>query len=221
MEVVLIKAQYKELFSISESIKEKLKKIPSKIGLISTVQFVDALLVLKKELENLGKEVLIYGNGQILGCDASSATKLEDKTDAFVYLGSGKFHPIQVALTLKTKKRIFVLNPLSKEFSELDWREVDKFKTRKEVSKAKFLTSNKAGILVSIKSGQSNLKGALKLKEKFESENKNNFEKKAYLFLFDNLDMDQFENFPEIESYANTACPGLALDNKFVNIRDL
>ncbi len=221
MEVVLIKAQYKQLFSISESIKEKLKKIPDKIGLVSTVQSLSMLPILKKELENLGKEVLVYGNGQILGCNADSATKIEDNVDAFIYLGSGKFHPIQLALALKKKKRIYTLNPLSKEFSELDWKEVEKFRIRKEVSKAKFLTSDKVGILVSIKSGQSNIFGALKLKEKFESEEKGGEKKKAYLFLFDNLDMNQFENFPEIESYANTACPGLALDHKFVNIRDL
>ena len=43
MEVVLIKAKYKELFSISETLKTKLKTIPNKIGLVSTVQFSDFL----------------------------------------------------------------------------------------------------------------------------------------------------------------------------------
>jgi diphthamide biosynthesis enzyme Dph1/Dph2-like protein len=221
MEVVLIKAQYKELFSISESIKAKLKKIPNKVGLVSTVQFLDFLPYLKKELESLGKEVYVYGNGQVLGCNAISALNIEDKVETFVYLGSGKFHPLQMALELKNKKKIFVLNPLSKQFSELDWNDVEKFRKRKEVSKARFLSSDKSGILVSIKSGQCNLQGALKLKEKFESERKENSEKRAYLFLFDNLDMNQLENFPEIEAFANTACPGLILDNNFVNIRDL
>jgi 2-(3-amino-3-carboxypropyl)histidine synthase len=221
MEVVLIKAQYKELFSISESLQEKIKKISDKVGLISTVQFSNIFSDFKKKLENLGKEVWVYREGIVLGCDASAATNIEDKVDAFVYLGSGKFHPTQIALALKKKKRIYILNPLSNDFSEVDWQEVERFRVRMSVSKAKFLTSNKTGILVSIKSGQCDLRAALKLKEKFESEKNDNEKKKAYLFLFDNLDMNQFEDFPEIESYVNSACPGLALDHRFANLRDL
>ena len=31
---------------------------------------------------------------QILGCDTTAAEKIKDKVDAYLYIGTGKFHPI-------------------------------------------------------------------------------------------------------------------------------
>ena len=73
-----------------------------------------------------------------------------------------------------------------------------------------FLNSKKVGILVSLKPGQERLKEALKLSKKLEKE--------AYLFLFNNISPAEFENFPQIGSWVNTACPRLDMEsNKIVN----
>ena len=145
--------------------------------------------------------------GQILGCRVEAATKLENKVDAFLYIGSGKFHPLAVALKLKKQKPIFIFNPLSEQFFKLENKEIEKYKARKKGQKIKFLSARKVGILVSIKPGQNKLKQAQILKKKLEKQNK-----KAYIFLFDNFQPEQLENWPEIDCWVNTACPGLNLD---------
>jgi len=215
MEKVFIKAVYNRPFAISESLKAQFKDIPDKIGLITTVQFSNLLPLIKKELEERGKEVYISGEGTVLGCNAENAKKIFNKVDAFLYVGSGKFHPLQVALLLKKKKRIYILPPQAEEIYELDWKEVEAFKIRKNIAKAKAMSSDKLGLLVSTKPGQCNLSNASKFKEKFDKPGK-----KAYIFLFDNFDETQIENWNELV-YVNTACPGLALDKKFANLSDL
>lgn len=207
MEVVLIKAKYKELFSISETLKNKLKAIPNKVGLVSTVQFSDFLKNLKEELEKLGKEVFVYKEGQILGCNPGSALEIEDKVESFIYVGSGKFHVYGMALKLKKEIQIFILDPASKSFSRFDWLEIRRLKQRQKTQEIRFLSADKIGILCSTKPGQQNLARAIRLKTDLENKGK-----KSYLFLFDNLDKSQFENFSEIKSWVNTACPGIFYD---------
>ncbi|MBS3073536.1 hypothetical protein J4465_01940 [Candidatus Pacearchaeota archaeon] len=42
------------------------------------------------------------------------------------------------------------------------------------------------------------------------------------MFIANNLDLNQFENFPEISIYINTACPGLMLDSdKIINLEQV
>jgi 2-(3-amino-3-carboxypropyl)histidine synthase len=214
MEKVFIKAAYNKPFAISESLKAQFEEISDNIGLISTVQFSNLLPIIKKELEGLGKKVFIYREGVFLGCNTESAKKISDKVDAFLYVGSGKFHPLQVGLLLNKRKRIYIFHPQAEEIYELDWKEIDAFKVRQDVVKAKALSADKLGLLVSTKPGQCNLYSALKFKEKFDSRSK-----KAYLFLFDNFEENQIENWNELV-YVNTACPGLALDKKFANLKD-
>ncbi|MFA5084489.1 MAG: diphthamide synthesis protein, partial [Candidatus Paceibacterota bacterium] len=72
------------------------------------------------------------------------------------------------------------------------------------------------GILVSTKPGQNKTKQALALKKKLEHEGK-----KAYIFSFDNFDINQLENFPEIKCWINTMCPGLSREQPFVWIGDI
>jgi 2-(3-amino-3-carboxypropyl)histidine synthase len=215
METIFIKALYKGPFTISETLKRKLKELSEKIGLVSTVQFSELLPGIKKELEGLGKQVSVSGDGAILGCNAINADRISDSVDCFVYVGDGKFHPLQMALQLREKKRIYMLNPKSQNITELNWKEVEDFKKRREIIKAMAMSADKIGLLISTKPGQLNLANALKFKEKFEQEQG----KKAYLFLMDNFDENQIENWPKL-TYVNTACPGLALDKKFANIRD-
>ena len=75
-----------------------------------------------------------------------------------------------------------------------------------------FLKADKIGILVSTKPGQENLKKAEMLKKKLNKKGK-----EVYVFVCDDIDVNQFENF-NIQSWVNTACPGLAKDNsKIIN----
>jgi 2-(3-amino-3-carboxypropyl)histidine synthase len=186
--------------------EDKLKDLPQKIGLVTTIQHLDLLDTVADQLKDSVK------GGQVLGCNADAAIKINDKVKAFLFIGSGQFHPIAIAL--KTKKPVFCWNPFTKELKQVDKDEIERYEKKKKASLVKFLSSNKIGILVSTKPGQNNMKKALELKNKAD--------KDYYIFQFDTLNPSELENFPFIECWVNTACPRIADGKiKIVNLDDL
>jgi 2-(3-amino-3-carboxypropyl)histidine synthase len=209
MKKLFINAKFKEKIILPRlKIKEKT------VGLITTIQFFSQLNNIAHQLKKQKINVII--GGQILGCNTKAVEKIQDRVQAFLYIGSGKFHPLQVSLSLKKPKPIYIYNPLTKQFSKLDEKEINKFKARKKTAKIKFLSAKTLGILVSTKPGQNKIKKALKLKQKLEKKGK-----KCYILLFNNFDINQLENFPKIQCWINTACPGLSLENPFIWIDDV
>jgi len=206
MKLMFVEARYKKKVIIGKYIS----KLPSKVGLITTIQFIGQIKEIKLQLEKYGKKIFlgkgkhtIY-NGQVLGCDVQSAISISNKVDAFFYIGSGLFHPI--AISLKTKKDVFTFNPLTEKFSKVDRKEAEKINKRKKGALIKFLSSKEIGVIVTTKPGQEQLKEAFELKNKFRDKN-------FYFLIFDTIDFNQLENFPFIECFVNTACPRIALDD--------
>ncbi|MFA5176247.1 MAG: diphthamide synthesis protein [Candidatus Nanoarchaeia archaeon] len=197
MKTLFIEARSKE------KIDEVLKKvnIPGKVGLITTIQFLDQV----KQIKN--KNYIFAG--QVLGCKADNAIKIQKKVDSYLYIGSGKFHPIWVAL--KTKKPVYIANPNTNEFSKLDENEIIEYEKKLKGKLNKFYAANSYGILVSVKPGQYNLKKALELKNKL---------KNSYIFMFNTLNELEFENFNKIDLWINAACPRIEGKN-IINLEDL
>lgn len=186
-----------------QSIDEVLKKVnlPGKVGLITTIQFLDQV----KQIKN--KNYIFAG--QVLGCRADNAIKIQKKVDSYLYIGSGKFHPIWV--TLKTKKPVYIANPNTNEFSKLEENEIIDYEKKLKGKINKFYYAKSYGILVSVKPGQYNLKKALELKNKL---------KNSYIFMFNTLNELEFENFNKIDIWINTACPRIEGKN-IINLEDL
>ena len=204
---------------VGSSLSFQTKDLPDRLGLVSTIQFVDSLKGIKSYLEKSGKKAFIGKSksleiGQVLGCNAEAASSIQGKVDAFLYIGTGIFHPL--AVSLATGKPVFVLNPETNQISRLDENAIAKAKAMKKTQQIKFLSADTFGILVSTKPGQNKTKQALALKKKLEHEGK-----KAYIFSFDNFDINQLENFPEIKCWINTMCPGLSREQPFVWIGDI
>ena len=196
--------------------KKIIDKLPKRIGLVTTVQFIDHLYEIRDQLENYGKKVFIgkgrqEHKGQVLGCDFSSADAIKDKVDAFLYFGSGKFHPI--GLALKEEKEVFIVMPVTHAFSKITKEDIEDFNKKKKVGLVKFYAADTVGILVSSKPGQCHLNKAIRLKEKLE-------DKKCYIFISDMIDEREFENFNFIQAWVNTACPRIE-SKKIVNIADI
>lgn len=200
MKTLFIEAKSK--IDISEVIKKV--KLPGKIGLITTVQFLDQLPNVKKILKDS------ISGGQILGCNISNAEKIKDEVDCFLYIGDGQFHPLIVAV--KTGKEVYVANPLANKVSKIDKKDVGDFKKRQKGALLRFLNAEKIGILVSTKPGQYNLEKALKLKKSLKKE--------SFIFIFDTLDLKDLENFRNVDCWVNTACPRIEGKN-IINIEDL
>ncbi len=212
MKVMFAESRYK-----GKILLKGINKLPNKIGLVTTIQFIDFVESMKKEIEKTGKEVLVSKGkqkykGQVLGCESSAALTLD--VDAYFYVGTGKFHPINIAM--QTQKEVFTFNPLSRQFGKVDKKEITKIQNRKNGAMMKFLTSDSIGILVTTKPGQCDFEGAMKLKKQLEKK-----EKKVYVFIDNTIDFNSLENFPFIQAWVNTACPRIVEDISIVNLRDV
>jgi 2-(3-amino-3-carboxypropyl)histidine synthase len=206
-----VPVEYKEIREKFD-IKPLLKKINIKekrIGLVSTLQFIDSLEDAKEFLEKNGKIVKIGKGksyaGQILGCDISSAKEIERNVDAFLYIGSGNFHPL--GLALKTEKPVYFLNIEKNKLENLKELK-EKFLKQRYATIALAKDAKTFGILVSVKPGQLNLKLAKEIKKKLEDKGK-----KAYILVFNEIKPEKLEGL-EIDCYINTACPRITIDNR-------
>ncbi len=216
MKTLFIPAKFEGKLDYS---KIELDKLPKKLGLVTTAQFMDVMQEIKQFLEKNEKEIYIdkinqKNPGQILGCDIGAAEKIQNKVDAFLYIGSGTFHPLGVSL--KTKKEVFTFNPATSVFGKLNNEDIQKYKKQKKGRLVKYLASDNIGILVSVKAGQCSYKKAEEIKKSLEENGK-----KAFIFAFDTLDTTELENFPFIDFWVNTACPRIADDKDKKNIIDM
>ena len=199
MKIMMVEGRYKGKINLSNL---DASAIPNKIGLATTAQFLDFVGEIKQFLENNGKTIFIDGAkqkyaGQLLGCDVGGAEKIKDDVDAFLYIGTGIFHPLGIALNID--KEVFCYDPLSAVLSKIDRAEIEKYNRKRKAAYMKFLESAEIGILVSLKPGQNNFKKAAELKNQLKDKN-------CYIFAFDTLDFSQVENFPFVQCWVNTAC---------------
>ncbi len=212
METVFVPVEYKK--PLSDEFMEKVAEIScNKVGIFTTIQYLNQLSQLEEFLKSKGKEVFI-GNptyravkkGQVLGCDVTSPLSVSKYVDCYIYLGSGYFHSI--SLSLELDKPIFQANPVTEIVNPVNQSEVERYKKlRKEtISKAK--KAKVYGILVCTKPGQYALGLAKELKKKIEAKGK-----KAYIFMFETLSPESLLDFPNIEAWVNTACPRIAIDD--------
>lgn len=221
MKTFFIEAKYKEKFELPD---EVIDLLPKRIALFTTVQFLDSIAGIKKQLEKKGKKVLLLKAehtkylGQLLGCNIKKFDKGEEGFDAFLYIGDGMFHP--KALVLKNHKPAFAYNPFSKKYFELEPKDVEDMNKKVKCALLKFMSSKEIGVLISTKPGQQQIKKAYDLEKKYTDKN-------FYFLLFDTIDFGELENFPFIECFVNTACPRIAYDEAekirkaVVNVDDL
>lgn len=185
-------------------LKMVIKKIRfRKICLVSTVQFQKSLESAKKFLGKNGFVVKIAD--PILGCDASNAKAYERMVECYLFVGSGRFHPL--GLQEKTTKPVLFLdieNRLLEDLSE----EKDKMEIKKglRIEKAKGLRS--FGIVVSTKPGQLRLKEAGTIKRKLAKTGK-----KVYMLAADQLTPEKLLGL-KIDVLINTACPRMREDSE-------
>lgn len=190
---------------------EKLKPY-KRIGLLTSLQFLNSLDLAKKFLESKGHEVFVgeaaktqrhLHAGQTLGCDVTSAQSIEKNVDAFLFLGSGKFHPL--GLVLKSDKPLFGLNFDKDEIRLLD----DKlFQKQKYAAIGAARHAKRFGILISVKPGQNMVAYALQIKKRLEKSGK-----EVVLISGDSISDDKLAGI-EVDCWVNTACPRINVENR-------
>jgi len=185
--------------------KNEIKKLPKKLFLAYSLQYKGLAKSIKKQLTS--DNIIVSNFSQVLGC-----SKIKTKLPILL-ISSGKFHAQNLFLQALA---IYVLE--GNKIIKITEQEIKRVKARKRTALIKYLNADKVGILVSTKPGQNKLDEAIKLKNKLKMKN---MEKDVFIFISNNIDLDQFENF-FIDSWINTACPGIAFDHPgIINIEDL
>lgn len=175
-----------------------------RIGLITSLQFVKTSEKVKEFLEKENKKIYVHKTlkypGQILGCNVDAAKKIENKVDAFLYVGAGKFHPLGVSLTVK--KPVFSLDLEKKQIYSLEEEKIRWLK-KKAWHESMLDDAKKVGIIISWKRGQNRIKEAERMKRKLEKKGR-----EVYILAFDNVSKDKIEGL-KLDCLINLACPRL------------
>jgi len=177
-----------------------------KIGLATSIQFVDAIEKVKQFLESKGKKVLTHTAlqhaGQILGCQLEAATKIEPDVDCFLCISAGKFYGL--GLVLETDKPMLCLDLERGEiFDLIDFKK----KVQKIIAwnKSQFEDARTVAILVSWKRGQ--VKLPFEVKKKLEARGK-----EVYIFAMDEITPEKLLGL-KIDAVVNLACPRIGVDD--------
>ncbi|MBI2971927.1 MAG: diphthamide biosynthesis enzyme Dph2 [Candidatus Aenigmarchaeota archaeon] len=179
------------------------------IGIVTTVQHTDLLSEVRDLLVKAGKKPFFAGN--ILGCYTLPAQKIESNVDAFLFVGSGKFHPLGMR-----GKPVYTFDLETKAVEKLD---TALFEKRRFAAIYKAKDAKTFGIIVSTKEGQRELLGAAeRVRQQLEEK-----DKKAYVLIMDEVTSAKLEGL-KVDAFVNTACPRI-MDDHFakplINAEDI
>ncbi|MBC5792696.1 MAG: diphthamide biosynthesis enzyme Dph2 [Nanohaloarchaea archaeon] len=202
---------YREDRDLMGVLEEHYEEIEAeKVGLVGVTQYMDRADKAREFLRDKGFEV-VEGKtglrttepGQVLGCDAGAAHNIAHKVDAFVFLGSGHFHPSQVS---ETGKEVYVVDPYEKHI----WVEPANSlgdEMQAEIARVmKHKDKKKWGIVTSSKKGQNYMRAVEIAKEKLEEHGK-----EVYIFVEDRIFESDYKGYG-IDIYVNCACPRMTKD---------
>jgi 2-(3-amino-3-carboxypropyl)histidine synthase len=196
----------------AEALAERVREggVPLRLGLVASVQHLDLVEPLLAALGRRGYTIRL-GTGdrrlqyaaQALGCNYTSAESVEAEVDAFLFLGTGRFHPLGLAFSVE--KPVWSLDPMRGELEP----PIDRgaLVRRRQLLVAKTRGARRWGILVSTFAGQNRSPTALTLQGRARARG---FD--AEVFISDRIDPRDLEG-RDVDAYVNTACPRIALDD--------
>ena len=174
------------------------------VGLVTTVQHAHLIPAMESFLKAKGIDARVAGGhgrtplrGQVLGCCFTAAK--ETGADEILFVGTGVFHPIGIALA--TKARVVALDPLTGIAQEVS---ADSLLRKRFAVIEKARGAKDFGIIVSTKSGQHRMELARQLAALSE---------RAVIVALKEVSPDELLNLG-FSCYVNTACPRLAYDDQ-------
>ena len=174
------------------------------VGLVTTVQHVHLIPAMELFLQAKGIDCRVAegggrtpNRGQVLGSSfaAAKATGAEE----ILFVGTGLFHPIGIALA--THARVIALDPLTGSAQEVSG---DALMRRRCAVMEKARGAKNVGIIVSTKSGQQRMDLAHRLASLSPT---------AVIVTMREVNPDELLNLG-FACYVNTACPRLAYDDQ-------
>ncbi len=174
------------------------------VGLVTTVQHIHLIPAMETFLRENGIDVQVAdggtrapNRGQVLGCSFAAARSTH--APEILFVGTGVFHPIGIALS--TGARVIALDPLTGIAEVVSG---DALLRRRFAVMEKARNAESIGIIVSSKSGQERMALAERL---------STLSKKAVIVTMREVSPDELLNLG-FACYVNTACPRLAYDDQ-------
>jgi len=181
------------------------------VGLLTTAQHIHVLENMAEHLRSKGVEVIVgkgdrrlFSEGQVLGCNASSARAVSDEANSFLFVGTGSFHALAIALA--TPRPVFAADPVTGEVRDIA-DERDKLLRQRHGAIERARTASRFGIILSSKAGQRREKVAIRVSEQLAAAGL-----ESIIVEFDTITSQKLANIG-LEAWVSTACPRLAIDD--------
>ncbi|MGI0053721.1 MAG: diphthamide biosynthesis enzyme Dph2 [Thermoplasmata archaeon] len=192
--------------------------LPRRLGLVAAVQHLDLVEPLRMALTLRGFSVpsrpgdrrLAYA-AQALGCNYSSSEAVAEEVDAFLFLGTGEFHPRGLAMV--TSRPVYAFDPLQGRLEAPIDRE--RLIARRLLYVAQAQSARRWGILVSTFAGQNRPAMAEALRRRAEAAGR-----EAVVLTFGRLEGGDLVG-RDLDAYVSTACPRIATDDAALYERPL
>lgn len=178
----------------------------TKIGLVSTIQFITTLQTAAEKLREVGYDVSIpqfrpLSPGEILGCTAPVLRCC----DVIIYLGDGRFH-LEAAMIANPKLQAYRYDPYDKKFTREYYDHELMEKNRKQsVLQAK--EAQRYGVIMGTLGRQGSPKVVEHLKKRLDELGKN-----AVVILLSEIFPKKLDLFSGIDAFVQIACPRLSID---------
>jgi 2-(3-amino-3-carboxypropyl)histidine synthase len=190
-------------FNVTDLLEKAAPKLKDRIGIFTTIQHLRQVPEAMRWLIDHGKTVKVgmgdnrlKREGQVLGCNVTAATNIDHEVEQYIYIGSGDFHPLEVAI--ETNKQVIVLDPIMNEVRELEGLK-EKILRQRYGAIARCHGAKDFLIIVSSKLGQNRLWMALDINDKL----------RAMGLGSDIVIMNEVRP----DYLVSTACPRLAIDD--------
>jgi 2-(3-amino-3-carboxypropyl)histidine synthase len=182
----------------------------NKIGLCTIGPHLHKIEDAKSFLESKNHTVFVgeatppLKRGQIFGCNFSTCAQISPEVEAFVFIGSSRFHAI--GLYKFVEKPVFMLDPYTIEVISIE-KDALKIRKRSIFSFYKAVEAKNIGIIIGLKEGQSRKEEALHLHKELSQ-----LEKNVSLIAMKEITNYKINEFRNIEVFIETACPRISED---------
>ena len=198
-------------FNVADLLMIAAPMLKERIGIFTTIQHLRQVPEATRWLIDRGKTVRVgmgdgrlKREGQVLGCNVTAATNIDHEVEQYIYIGSGDFHPLEVAI--ETNKQVIVLDPLMNEVRELEGLK-DKILRQRHGAIARCHQAKDFLIIVSSKLGQNRLSMALDINDKLRARGFG-----SDIVIMNEVRPDYLLPY-QADVYVSTACPRLAIDD--------
>jgi 2-(3-amino-3-carboxypropyl)histidine synthase len=183
------------------------------LSLLTDSQHLNQIANVKKIFEECGYDIIIgrgkgqLNDAQVFGCEFYPAYFMQQRVDAYVFLGQSMFHSAGVAMS--TERPTYMLDPYYQEYLEVT--EFARNLQKKAVLAIyKAFDAQRIGLIIGLKEGQFAQIRALELKRTLEK-----LGKKVQLIALTEITEERIQVFRQIDAFIQVACPRISIDNHF------